>query len=137
MNLCEITINLCNKDTVCGKILSDWTGDFREETISQGRNSLSKISNTYENVSTIYRPIVTVHDMQSLPERGEIMLWIQGHYMCVRRLRYFEDPKLKRRSLAVQMYNREHQKEAGNGFFFDEKNDSFDEEPEGDDTYEW
>ena len=137
MNLCEITINLCNKDTVCGKILSDWTGDFREETISQGRNSLSKVSNAYENVSTIYRPIVTVHDMQSLPERGEIMLWIQGHYMCVKRLRYFEDPELSRRSLAAQTYNREHQKEAGDGFFFDEKQNHFDKEPEGDDMYEW
>ena len=137
MNLCEITINLCNKDTVCGRILSDWTGDFREETISQGRNSLSKVSNSYENVSTIYRPIVTVHDMQSLPERGEIMLWIQGHYMCVKRLRYFEDPELNERSIEAQKYNGEHQKEAGNGFFFNEKQERFDEEIEGDDRYEW
>lgn len=137
MNLCEITINLCNKDTVCGKILSDWTGDFREETISQGRNSLSKVSNAYENVSTIYRPIVTAHDMQSLPERGEIMVWIQGHYMCVKRLRYFEDPGLNERSLEAQKYNRGHQKEAGNGFFFNGKPDRIDEEIEGDDTYEW
>lgn len=105
VNLCEITCVLSCRDVETGKMLSEWSGKYRETKVNSNRNSISHIQSGVETVGNELRPIVELSDLMTLRESREVMLWLQGHYCRVKRLGYFEDPVLSKRSLEVQKRN--------------------------------
>lgn len=96
LNLCEVTCVLSCRDIETGKMLSEWSGYYEERKKSRThRASASKQSGSV-STSEERRPVVDIADVMRLRTEGGVMLWIEGRYCRVRRIRYFEDKRLNR-----------------------------------------
>ena len=75
-------------------------GDFEATKMSYKRKGFFG-GKSDGNYSTERRPIVDTKEMQGLRERGEAIVFIYGHYVRCKKLKYYEDkfiaPILKRK----------------------------------------
>ena len=101
INLCRIKCILGCDDDQTQKVLGNMAGDYREikTTTSDGEHG-SKTSKTYE-----WRKVVESKDLMSLDEKEEIILFIKGRYMRIKKHFYFEDDILRKRNQEVMDFN--------------------------------
>lgn len=94
LNLCELKIFLSgagDKDT--SEYVSGMVGQYDVTKMSYKTRGVfgGKSDGQY---STERRDIVETKDLMELREKGEAIAFIYGHYVRVKKLRYFEDPLL-------------------------------------------
>lgn len=126
LNLCVVICTLSCSDIETGKMLSEWSGYYEEKRKSRTRKSSS--SDRSGSVSTSFerRPVVEISDVMRLRTEGGVMLWIEGRYCRVRRIRYFEDKRLnkiaKRNSEKNRQYESIHRQDSAEPefLFFDD-----------------
>ncbi|MCR5236000.1 MAG: TraM recognition domain-containing protein [Lachnospiraceae bacterium] len=102
INLCRIKCILGCEDAQTQKVLGDMAGEYRETktTTSDGEHGSSKTSKTYE-----WRKVVEPKDLMSLDETEELILFIKGRYMRIKKHFYFEDFILSERNQEVMDIN--------------------------------
>ncbi len=92
LNLCELKLFLSgsgDKDTT--DYVSGMIGDYTTDRMSYKRKGVFG-GKSDGNYSPERRPIVEARDMMELRERGEMLIFVYGHYIRCKKLRYFEDP---------------------------------------------
>ena len=102
LNLCRIKCILGCDDPQTQKQLSDIAGEYREvkTTTSEGEAGKAKTSKTYE-----WRKVVQSSDLMSLDEKDEIIVFIKGRYMRIKKHYYFSDDILNERNEEVMKIN--------------------------------
>ncbi|MBQ7793438.1 MAG: type IV secretory system conjugative DNA transfer family protein [Clostridia bacterium] len=110
LNLCELKLFLSgsgDKDTT--DYVSGMAGEYTTDRMSYKRKGFMG-GKSDGNYSPERRPIVEARDMMELRERGEVIAFIFGRYLKVKKLRYFEDPYiapiLKRRQEELAAKNK-------------------------------
>lgn len=92
LNLCELKLFLSGSgDKDSTEYVSEMVGHFETTKMSYKRKGAFG-GKSDGNYSSERRPIVEARDMMELRERGEAIAFIYGHYLKVKKLRYFEDP---------------------------------------------
>ena len=98
---CRIKMICEASDTETARMVSDWSGKYREkkETQNTGRNR--KKSYTYED-----RPIVEPNDLITLTRDDEVIIIISGiGYLRIKKAFYFKDDVLVNLAAKVKKYN--------------------------------
>ena len=90
-SLSEILCVLSCRDMETAEVLSRQSGFVEITKSSTNRNSVSKVSSIIENVSTERRHILEPDDLMRLRREKGVVLFIEGVYCRVRRIRYYED----------------------------------------------
>ena len=91
-NLCRIKLILSCDDYATADTLCKMTGDFREPTTTK----VGSGPNASENSSECYRHIIEPSDLMQLDELEEIVAFIKGRYLRVKKHYYFKDPILSK-----------------------------------------
>ena len=92
LNLCELKLFLSGSgDKDSTEYVSEMVGHFETTKMSYKRKGAFG-GKSDGNYSSERRPIVEARDMMELRERGEAIAFIYGHYLKVKKLRYFVDP---------------------------------------------
>ena len=101
INLCRIKVILGCDDNATQKSLGDLCGDYREtkSTINESEKG-HKTSSTTE-----WRRVLQPSDLMSLDEKDELVVFIKGKYMRIKKLYYFKDPILNKRNKEVMKIN--------------------------------
>ena len=126
MNLCVVICTLSCSDIETGKMLSEWSGFYEEKRKSRSRKTSSSDQSGSVSTSFERRPVVEISDVMRLRTEGGVMLWIEGRYCRVRRIRYFEDKRLrnitKRNTGLNKQYEAKHQQDSSEPeiLFFDD-----------------
>jgi type IV secretory pathway TraG/TraD family ATPase VirD4 len=91
LNLCELKIFLSGAgDRETTEYVSGMVGDYDATRMSYSRKGFFG-GKSNGNYSQERRAVIEGKDMMELRERGEAICFVYGHYMRVKKLRYFED----------------------------------------------
>ncbi len=101
-NMCEIHAIYACRDTDTIAKFSAWAGHYKEEKLSITDGKEAKTTKSKERL-----PVLEAKDFLSLRKTCEVILFLEGEYMRVRKFRYYMDPVLLKRSLDVQRLNKE------------------------------
>lgn len=91
LNLCEIKIFLSGADKETADYVGALTGDFEATKMSYKKKGFFG-GKSDGNYSTERRPIVDTKEMMGLREKGEAIVFIYGHYVRCKKLKYYQDP---------------------------------------------
>ena len=92
LNLCELKLFLSGSgDKDSTDYVSGMVGQYDVTKMAYKRKGVFG-GKSDGNYSSERRAVVEARDMMELRERGEAIVFIFGHYLKVKKLRYFEDP---------------------------------------------
>lgn len=92
----EVVIVFGAKDQSTLKLLSDWSGKYRETKHSSSHQGL--IGNTSVSESVEYRNIIEPSDILKLRSNNEVLVFVEGRFYLIDRFPYFKIKKLKEKS---------------------------------------
>lgn len=94
--LSQVICLLGTQDLETAKMLSEQSGYYEQTKKSINRHIFSGFLNNTETVSTERRSVVDVADLMRLREEGGVAMWIEGRYCRAKRIRWYEEPYLKK-----------------------------------------
>ena len=141
LNLCETAVLLSCRDSETGKLIEEWSGRYEEKKKSRNQNSISGIKNIIANVSFERRPVVDLSDLMRLRTEKGVAMWIEGRYCRAKRVRWYEERKLKKIVEKNMEHNEKlrHYRKQDQDIFDSEKDEEIlffdDDEPVFDDVF--
>lgn len=102
INLCEVHCILgCRDIKLCNQI-TEWIGQYLDKKTSYKNSGEHKGEGT---TSPEYRDIITTRDIMGLKKKKEVIVFFEGLYYRIDRIRYYEDPVLSKRNKEVVKFN--------------------------------